>query len=94
MIQIIKAIFKRNESEVYTHLANIDWNKECHYKSNNLTYFKHMYLSLRCAWYLFTCVLFCLFHSVVPNINSKYATKKLERFEEFYTNLKERLQNV
>lgn len=92
LIRLIKAIFNKDENLAYTHLAFFFRDKrKCHYKNNNLTYFKHMYLSLRCALYFIPVVLFCIFHAFMPNIKSNWATNKVANFDNFYNSLKTKL---
>ena len=93
MIKLIKAILKRNEAEAYTHLANVKWNKECHYKGAQLTYGQHAIVSLFCALYLLTLGLFCIFHAFFPNVKPTFATDRLKRFDKFYENIKKNLRS-
>lgn len=89
---LFRAVMRKEELESYTHLANITAdNKEIktsHLSEVDLSYFRHMLVSLRCAWYLLPVLLFCLVHAFIPNIKPTYATDKLKDFSRFYEVIK------
>ena len=96
LIRLIKAVIKRDEDKAYTMIRCCLDRDTCagdHLTETGLTYKQHIIVSLKCFWYLLPVLLFLVVHAFYPNWKCNYATRKINKFEDFYIDLKNNYLN-